>query len=83
MRLWRRKDRDARPDPNQLQPPEGVPLYLPVAGVGVRMGAQITDIAITSIGALALVLVVFWLDLASLNTIGAISSLMFFIVRIP
>ena len=51
-------------DPDILMPPEGVPLRFPVAGVGVRIGAQIADILITGFAALAAIgVALFWLAL--------------------
>ncbi len=82
MRL-RRKDKAPAPDPNILLPPEGVPLHLAVAGMGARFGAQITDILITVIGAIALVILLAVMDLTSPQTLWAISALLFFIIRIP
>jgi len=64
-------------------PPEGVPLRFSIAGLAVRLAAQICDIAITAIGAIALVLFLFAADVATANTIGAIGSMLFFVIRIP
>lgn len=80
--IWKRKKRE-RPDPNVIMPPEGVPLHLRIAGVGVRMGAQITDVAITGIAALCIILLAAMVDLTNPNTLMAIASLLFFIIRIP
>lgn len=79
----RNKAKTAAPDPNILLPPEGVPLHLAVAGMGARFGAQITDILITMIGAIALVVLLAVMDLTSPQTLWAISALLFFIIRIP
>ena len=62
MRFRRQTNPAERADPNVLLPPEGVPLRLDVAGIGARFGAQITDILLTGIGAVAVVVL-----LAALN----------------
>ena len=82
MKFWRRKS-DGRPPANRIVPPEGVPLYLDIAGVGVRLGAQITDVLITAIAAIALVVFIGAIGLSSPRTIMAIGMLLFFIIRIP
>ena len=79
---WR-KTRPDRPNPNELTPPEGVPLRLPVASVGVRQGAQIVDVLITGIAWIALVIFLGTSGLASGNTWFAITVLIFFFIRIP
>ncbi|WP_428648954.1 RDD family protein [Roseibium sp.] len=82
LRRWREK-RKARPSPDILMPPEGVALTLPIAGVGVRMAAQITDIVITLIAAIALVVLLEVLDVTRPETVIAIGSLLFFLIRVP
>lgn len=69
--------------PDILIPPEGVPLHFPVAGFGVRVGAQIADILITGLAAIAIVII--------LGTTGAVQPwwlfgvgmALFFFIRIP
>lgn len=79
---WRRKSGE-RPSPNELMSPEGVALTLPVAGVGVRASAQITDIVITLIGAICLLIVAGYLGQTAPNTWQAIAALLFFAIRVP
>ena len=81
MRRSRRKT--DRPDRNRLMPPEGVPLRLDVAGIGARFGAQIADILITTLGALAVVLFLALTGLVGWQLIGAIFSVLFFLSRAP
>ncbi|MEM6311291.1 MAG: RDD family protein [Pseudomonadota bacterium] len=67
-----------------LVPPEGVALHFRVAGVGVRLGAQIVDILITGIAATAIVvLLISVLSWAALPLLGAVVSALFFFIRIP
>ena len=81
--IFRRSKSDSRPSANLVIPPEGVPLYLEIAGVGVRLGAQITDILITAIAAVAFVILIYALGFSTPNTLMAIGALLFFIIRIP
>lgn len=74
----------ARSGGGVLVPPEGVPLNFKVAGVGVRLGAQIVDILITGISAIAIVvLMISVLSWAALPFLGAVVSALFFFIRIP
>ncbi len=82
MIFRRRKTRDSI-DVNRVIPPEGVPLNLNISGVGVRLGAQITDIIITTITAVALVVLLWALDATEPDTLMAIGALLFFVIRIP
>jgi len=66
-----------------LTPPEGVPLDFEIAGVGVRVGAQFLDILITVVGLICLMILLAWLDLTTPQTLVAIGSLLFFVIRIP
>jgi len=66
-----------------VTPPEGVPLTFQMAGVGVRLGAQITDILITFGAAGALVLLLAFTGIAGPQTVFAIGALLFFAIRIP
>ncbi|MBN9673387.1 RDD family protein [Roseibium aggregatum] len=83
--IWRRKNKRAkdRPSPDELVPPEGVTLMLPIAGVGVRLAAQITDILLTGIGAACLVILLSVLNLTDPQSMVAIASLLFFLIRVP
>ena len=80
-----RKERRAqrRKDAATVMPPEGVPLTLSIAGVGVRMGAQVTDIAITTIFAVALLLMTTLSGLIGPNAVFAMGALLFFAIRVP
>ncbi len=78
-----RTDQANRPDPNQLVPPEGVPLKMKVAGVGVRIGAQIIDLLLTMLALIAVVILLAVTDVVSGSTLGALAALMFFFIRIP
>lgn len=82
LRRWREKRR-ALPSPDTLMPPEGVPLTLPIAGVGVRLAAQITDILITTTAAVCLVILLLVMDLTSPQTMVAVGALLFFLIRVP
>lgn len=88
--IWpfRRKGKKKKPKRHErprdtLVPPEGVPLHFDVAGVGPRIGAQMIDILITVLFAVAVVIVMSELQLARGNTLMAIFLLLFFIGRIP
>ncbi|MEM9710421.1 MAG: RDD family protein [Pseudomonadota bacterium] len=84
MKIWRRKKAKAKgPDPSQILPPEGVPIRLDVAGVGVRMGAQLTDILITTIAVIAVMFFLSALDIVAPQTLGVVANLLFFAIRIP
>ena len=69
--------------PGIVIPPEGVPLHLNIAGVGVRLTAQIADILLTVVAALCFVIVLFWFGQTSPSTLAAITALLFFIIRVP
>ncbi len=80
---FRRTSNTPKADPNVLLPPEGVPLNLQVAGMGSRFGAQITDILITGIGMIALLILLAVMNLTSPQTLGAVAAMLFFVIRIP
>ena len=81
---WRRATQPASLyNKDELIPPEGVPLRLEVAGVGARLAAQIADIAITGLGAVALVILLLFANITSPQTTGAVAMMLFFIIRIP
>ena len=88
--IWpfRRKGKKKKPKPHRmphdtLVPPEGVPLHFDVAGVGARIGAQMVDILITVLFAVAVVIVMSELNLARGQTLTAIFMMLFFLGRIP
>ncbi len=64
-------------------PPEGVPIRLPVAGVGVRVAAQVADVLITSVTAIAIVVFLFTTGIARPTAASAVFVLLFFLIRIP
>lgn len=67
-----------------LVPPEGVPLQFKVAGLGVRMAAQIADILITGIAVVAIiVLFISAFSFSAIPYLGALISALFFFIRIP
>jgi uncharacterized RDD family membrane protein YckC len=68
---------------DQIHPPEGVPLTLPVARTGVRFSAQIVDLILTLITLIAIVIILSWLELFDDTTISAVIALLFFFIRIP
>lgn len=80
---FRKGRKDKGPSPDILMPPEGVPLTLPIAGVGVRTAAQFTDIVLTSIAAISLLILLSTLDLASPQSMAAIAVLVFFSIGVP
>jgi uncharacterized RDD family membrane protein YckC len=81
MRLFRR--RKPRPSPDIILTPEGVPLTLKVAGIGVRVAAQLTDILLTMAGAAAILILLAMLDLTEPHTLFAIGAMLFFLTRVP
>ena len=67
----------------RIRAPEGVELNLPVAGIGARLGAQLTDILLTlAFVVAAMVLLIFGPSLAP-QTLIAVGALLFFITRVP
>jgi uncharacterized RDD family membrane protein YckC len=82
VRFWKRAKTDG-PSPSTLVPPEGVPLTLPIAGVGVRFAAQLTDIVLTAIAAICVMILLGLLNLTSPQTLVAIGALLFFLIRVP
>jgi uncharacterized RDD family membrane protein YckC len=82
MRLLRRRKAKG-PSPDTILSPEGVPLTLRVAGVGVRMAAQLTDVLITMTAAVCVLILVVQLDLAGPQAVVAVGSMLFFVVRVP
>ncbi|MHA7775941.1 RDD family protein [Roseibium sp. M-1] len=82
LRFWKRKKKD-RPSASILLPPEGVALTLPIAGVGVRFAAQLTDIILTTIAAVCLLILIGSFQLTSPETWTAVAALLFFLIRVP
>ena len=80
MRVFRRKP---RPSPDILQSPEGVPLTLKVAGIGVRMSAQLADLLLTLAASAAILVLLALMNLTQPHTLLAIASMLFFLTRVP
>ena len=70
-------------DRNYLTPPEAVPLRLEVAGLGARLGAQMTDILLTLLAAVCVVILLSLLGATSPRALQAIVILLFFLIRVP
>ena len=84
MRFWfRKRAKPDRPGFDEIMPPEGVPLYFEIATFGVRFGAQLVDILITSLAAIALLLFLGSIGLSKPGSMMAIASMLFFLIRIP
>ncbi len=86
MIFRRRKDRKKKPgiaEAGTLMPPEGVALKLAIAGVGVRLAAQITDVLITLVAMVCILLLMGLLKLTEPQTIFAVAMLLFFVIRVP
>ncbi|MES0812775.1 RDD family protein [Roseibium sp. SCPC15] len=82
LQRWKKRKK-LRPSPDQVMPPEGVALNLPVTGVGIRLAAQITDLLLTTIGAVCLMVLLFAIGLTEPQTMVAIGAMVFFLIRIP
>lgn len=67
----------------EFMPPEGVPLAFQVAGLGVRTAAQIIDILLTALPAIAILILLAMLGLTAPQTTLAIGMMLFFVIRIP
>ncbi|MCB1339311.1 MAG: RDD family protein [Maritimibacter sp.] len=78
-----RKARAPRPNPHELMPPEGVPISLEVAAIGTRIAAQLTDLVVTFIGSVALVILLVVLKVTDPDTIFALAAFLFFAIRVP
>lgn len=84
MRFWfKKRPKPERPGFDEVMPPEGVPLYFEIATFGVRFGAQLVDILITFIAAIALLIFFGSIGLSNPSTMTAIGSMLFFLIRIP
>ncbi len=81
MKLFRR--RKDRPSPDTILSPEGVPLTLRVAGIGVRLAAQITDVLITITAAVCILILLALMQLTEPQTLFAIGAMLFFLTRVP
>ncbi|MCW2309415.1 RDD family protein [Rhodobium gokarnense] len=81
--IRRSRPSEKRPPVDEIMPPEGVPLKLKVAGVGVRLAAQIADVLITFVGALAIFLLLIALGATDPTSTLAIGVMLFFLIRVP
>lgn len=68
---------------DELMSPEGVPLRFEVAGVGVRIGAQVTDLLLTVLAAFAVVVLLGYSGVDSPATLTAIAAMAFLFIRVP
>lgn len=92
LRFWRKRTPDTAEERRAkaatrgrytLIPPEGVPLHFQIAGIGARFGAQITDLLITGIFVVALIILLsFGLDAPS-ELVQSVAVLAFFLIRTP
>ncbi|MEM1374503.1 MAG: RDD family protein [Pseudomonadota bacterium] len=84
-RRERRKAKRAAREANaaRVMPPEGVPLQLAIASVGVRMGAQIVDILITFAAAIAILVLLGMAGLLGITSFQGLAALLFFAIRVP
>jgi uncharacterized RDD family membrane protein YckC len=80
MRFFRRK---TRPSPDAILSPEGVALTLRVAGVGVRLTAQIADVLVTATAAGCVLFLLAISGLTEPQTLMGVAALLFFFIRIP
>lgn len=86
--MSRKPKKAKRPKPpkvlsSTLVPPEGVPLTFRTAGLGVRLGAQIIDLLLTTVFVIAvIILLAFGFD-APGDLIMSVAALMFFLIRTP
>ena len=80
MRFFRRKP---RPSPDTILSPEGVSLTLRVAGVGVRLTAQIADVLLTATASGCVLFLLAISGLTQPQTLMGVAALLFFFIRIP
>ena len=76
-----RKERRAlkRHSASRVMAPEGIELGLPIAGIGARFGAQLTDVLLTGAFALSLFLIIVFSRIVDPWNLGAVWALLFFI----
>ena len=79
----RARERSERRLVRDFLPPEGVPLSFEVAGLGLRLGAQMLDIILTLLGIGAFLLLLLVLDIVPGTTLFTLFSLLFFLIRAP
>lgn len=64
-------------------PPEGVPISFTIASLGSRLGAQLLDLLLTWAFAIAVVLLIAWLELIPWHAFGTLLTLIAFFLRVP
>ncbi len=67
----------------EILPPEGVPINFQVAGLGARFGAQMTDIILTGLIVIILMIIVAFSEVLSGDGVVAVGALSFFMLRAP
>lgn len=83
LKLRKKPPGQNKPPRDQLMPPEGVPLTMQIAGVGVRLGAQTLDIVLTVLAFGSFMVVLAFVGITGPHTITAIGALLFFAIRVP
>lgn len=66
-----------------FMPPEGVPLHFEVAGLGMRLAAQLLDLVLTGLAMLSLALLLGLLDIMPAEASQTVVVLGFFLIRTP
>ncbi|MEO0958836.1 MAG: RDD family protein [Pseudomonadota bacterium] len=66
-----------------LVPPEGVPIHLALAPVGLRFAAQTVDFLLTGLAAGSLVVILAVSEIVTFELLGAVFALLFLFVRAP
>lgn len=64
-------------------PPEGVPISFTIASLGSRLGAQLLDLLLTWTFAIAVVMLIAWLELIPWQAFGTLLTLLAFFLRVP
>lgn len=82
-RARKRQTADARRMISDFRPPEGVVLNFHVAGIGARFTAQILDLVVTGVFALAVLLMLWTAGIGGWSFRVALASLLFFFIRSP
>lgn len=67
----------------ELTPPEGVPLHFEVAGLGIRIAAQLTDLLLTLVFVVAVVMLLALSDIVGGSGTVLMAALLFLLLRAP
>ena len=67
----------------RIIPPEGVPLDIPLATIGQRIGAQLTDFGVTLVLAILIVILTLYAFSGFSSWFTIIAALTFFFIRVP